>query len=178
MIKIAITGPESTGKSFLAAALAKHYDTLWVEEFARNYLSKIQRPYTFDDVTYIAQQQSLKEIESSNESQKFLFCDTDMLVCKIWQEFVFGKVSNEVEQLFQNNNYHFTLLCDIDLPWEFDPLREHPNKRAELLDLYIYYLNQNKRPYALISGLGEERIKNAIDALAKRIWNYSESDSE
>ena len=170
MIKIAITGPESTGKSFLAAALAKHYDTVWVKEFARDYLHQIRRLYSFDDISYIAQQQAHQELVKASEAKIFLFCDTDMLVCKIWQEFVFGNVSNEVEQLFRYNNYNFTLLCDIDLPWEFDPLREHPNKRAELLDLYIYYLNQNKSPYALISGLGEERIKNAIETLNRSAY--------
>jgi nicotinamide riboside kinase len=165
MIKIAISGPESTGKSFLAEALAKHYDTVWVKEFARDYLNQIQRPYTFDDIGYIAQQQAYQEMEQTRDANNFLFCDTDMLVCKIWQEFVFGKISDEVETLFQNTPYHFTLLCDIDLPWEPDPLREHPDNRAELLEMYINNLNRFHRPYAIIKGLGEERVRNAVEVL-------------
>jgi len=167
MIKIAITGPESTGKSFLAEALAKHYDTVWVKEFARDFLNQIQRPYSFDDISYIAQQQAYKEMDKARDANKFLFCDTDMLVCKIWQEFVFQKVSNQVDELFQNNPYQFTLLCNIDLPWEKDPLREHPDNRKELLKMYINNLNRFHRPYAIIKGLGEERVRNAVEVLEK-----------
>lgn len=167
MIKIAITGPESTGKTSLAQDLAKEFKTLCTSEFARNYLDEINRPYEFEDIEIIAKNQRKREDDLLLKANKILFCDTDILVTKIWSEFVFKKCSPWINQEFEANDYNLYLLCDIDIVWEYDPQREHPHKRQELFDIYKNTLEAYKFPYIIVNGTGNQRIQNAIKAIQK-----------
>ncbi|MCD4735883.1 MAG: ATP-binding protein, partial [Bacteroidales bacterium] len=88
--RIAITGPESTGKSRLSAQLAEHFNTVWAPEYAREYLQKIQRPYTQEDLLEIAKGQKRMHEKMMKFARNILFCDTEMLVIKIWSEFKYG----------------------------------------------------------------------------------------
>jgi NadR type nicotinamide-nucleotide adenylyltransferase len=166
MIKrIAITGPESTGKSSLASELAAHYKTHWVPEFARGYLSELGRPYNYDDILVIARTQ----FQLNNETllaNDFLFCDTELIVTKIWCEVKYGKCHPWIEEHISEQNFDFYLLTDIDLPWEPDPQREHPQMRQHLMELYVDELERLHFPYRIIGGQQEERLKNAIKALS------------
>ncbi|MFN4121680.1 MAG: AAA family ATPase [Flavobacteriales bacterium] len=164
IIRIAITGPESTGKSALAESLAQHYHAKWIPEYAREYLQKNGPAYSFDDITHIAMMQQDREQSASKQSD-LIFCDTDALVCKIWQEYVFGRTAPLVQDWFEKTTYTYTLLCNIDLPWEPDPLREHPNEREELFILYERHLMQHKRPFGIVNGQGYERLVCAINLL-------------
>ncbi len=134
--KIAITGPESTGKSALAQALAQRFQTTWVPEFAREYLKKTNGKYAFEDIETIARGQMQKEQQMLKQANKFLFCDTELLVTMIWSQFVFGKVSPWITEQLSKQKYNLILLTNIDIPWTFDPLREHPDHREELFYLY------------------------------------------
>ena len=100
-------------------------------------------------------------------AKKMVFCDTTLLVNKIWASFVFKEVPIKIIDLYQPQNYAIHLLCNIDLPWENDPLREHPLHREELLKLYENDLKQSNSNYALITGLANERFQNAIIAIGK-----------
>ena len=164
MIKIAITGPESTGKSWLSEQLAAHYKTVWVKEYAREYLAE-KKTYQADDVVQIAVIQHQKELEKSNEAKQLLICDTDMLVCKVWLEIVFNQTHETIEELVKSNAYDFTLLCDIDLPWQPDPLREHPTRREEIFDRYLYWLQTLNQPFEVVNGKGEQRLECAINRI-------------
>lgn len=163
--KIAITGPESTGKSWLAEQLAKSFNTVWVSEFAREYLSKMNTNYTIDDVIAIAKGQLVSEKQSYEKANEFLFCDTEMLVCAIWTDFVFGHIPEFIKEAFENQYYDLYLLCDIDLPWEPDPLREHPDNREQIFEKYKQALTVARLPYVIISGFGENRLNCAINAI-------------
>jgi NadR type nicotinamide-nucleotide adenylyltransferase len=163
--KIAITGPESTGKSWLAEQLAKSFKTVWVSEYAREYLSERSTKYTIDDVIAIAKGQLVLEKQSCVNANEFLFCDTEMLVCTIWTDFVFGYVPDFIKEAFKNQHYDLYLLCDIDLPWESDPLREHPNSRELIFEKYKQALMQAQLPFVIVSGLGENRLNCAINAI-------------
>jgi NadR type nicotinamide-nucleotide adenylyltransferase len=162
VIKIAITGPESTGKTSLAENLAKHFDTIYTFEFARHYLDEINRPYIFEDIEFMAKKQKEIEDEMLPKANKILFCDTDILVTKIWSEFVFNKCSPWIQKEFLSNHYDLYLLCNIDIEWEYDPQREHPHKRQELFNLYENTLEKHNFPYHIIHGEGNQRIENAI----------------
>jgi len=164
---ISITGPESTGKSSLAQALADHYGADWVPEYAREYLAFLDRPYEFDDIARIAEGQLQKEKQMSETNPTYLFCDTDMLVCKIWSEFKFNRVDPLIDRMMSEHRYDLYLLCDIDIPWAADPLREHPDRRRELYDLYFSTLKALEVPFEVISGQGEERTLQAILAIDK-----------
>lgn len=161
MIRISITGPESTGKSWLAQQLADHYQVHWVPEYARNYLEKISRPYTYEDILIIAQNQFGEE-NAIGEIADLLFCDTDFCVTTIWCEVKYGKCHPWITEKLNRNLYGLYLLCDIDLPWQYDPLREHPEMRAELFSMYRNKLEQKDFNYRIVSGTGEKRLQNAI----------------
>jgi NadR type nicotinamide-nucleotide adenylyltransferase len=161
MIRISVTGPESTGKSWLARRLAEHYQTAWVQEYARKYLEDINRTYNYDDILIIAQRQLEEENAAANNTD-LLFCDTDFCVTSIWCQVKYGKCHEWITTQLEQNNYGLYLLCDIDLPWQYDPLREHPEMRTELFEMYRELLQEHRFNYRIVSGTGEERLKNAI----------------
>jgi NadR type nicotinamide-nucleotide adenylyltransferase len=161
MMRISITGPESTGKSWLTQRLAEHYQTTWVPEYARKYLEDLNRPYTYNDILLIAQNQ-FKEENSAGKTNELLFCDTDFCVTSIWCNVKYGECHDWISTKLVENHYNLYLLCDIDLPWQYDPMREHPEMRAELFTIYRELLDKNLFSYHIVSGLGEERLKNAI----------------
>ena len=163
--RISITGPESTGKSWLAENLARHYSTSWVPEYSREYLSSLGRPYRPEDIVNIAKGQLRIENEAALKSDSMLFCDTDLLVNMIWSEFKYGHCDPWILDQAMIHRYDLYLLCNIDLPWEADPLREHPDKRKILFDLYQNNLEKMDVKWVVISGTGNERLMNAIKAV-------------
>jgi NadR type nicotinamide-nucleotide adenylyltransferase len=165
--RIAITGPESTGKSWLAEKLALQYKCLWVPEYAREYLINLDHPYTFADILVISQGQLASENHALLTNNKFLFIDTEILVTKIWCDVKFGKCHDWIVQQIEQKPYDLYLLCDIDLPWEPDPMREHPHKRKYLFDLYQNELQKRNLPFEVISGTGDARLRCAIEAINK-----------
>lgn len=163
--KIAIVGPESTGKSTLAQGLANHYQTVWVPEYARGYLDKLGKPYEQTDLITIAHGQLRLEDERLKDATSFLFCDTTLMVIKIWSEFKYGICAPEILHKMDERKYYLHLLTDIDLPWEADPQREHPTKRSALFNLYETELLDQKLPFAVIQGQQHERLQCAIKAI-------------
>ena len=166
--RIAITGPESTGKSELAKGLAGRYNTLWVPEYAREYLNKLGRPYEYEDILSIAKGQVSGEEEQLEKAQGFLFVDTEMIVLKIWCEVKYKKCHQWILDQLEKQQYDLYLLPDIDLPWQPDPLREHPDKRKELFDLYLDELKRRNLPFEIVDGFGEQRLANAVKCIEKR----------
>lgn len=175
MIRISITGPESTGKSWLAEHLAIHFQTQWVPEFARKYLIDIERPYTYEDILLISRKQFLEE-NSVAKNIKLLFCDTDFCVTRIWCEVKYGKCHKWITDKLKQNNYGLYLLCDIDLPWQYDPLREHPEMRSELFGMYRDLLQEHRFNYRVVKGTGEERLQNAIGFVDEYLRSLNEDD--
>jgi len=166
--KIAITGPESTGKSFLAEKLARSYHTTWVPEFARVYIDHLDREYTYDDILFIAKSQVESEAVAVSMAKDFLFCDTDLIVAKIWCEYKYGKCHPWILDQLENNQYDLYLLLNIDLPWQPDAQREHPDNRKEIFELYLKELNVRGLPYEIINGTDDRRLKNAIEVINQR----------
>ncbi|MCB0806076.1 MAG: ATP-binding protein [Bacteroidales bacterium] len=163
--QIAITGPESTGKSQMARQLASHFNTVWVPEYAREYLENLGRPYRYEDILIIGRQQYQLQKEKLKEASEFIFYDTDFTVLKIWCEFKYGKCHEWIKTQFEKQPIDHYLLMNFDLPWEPDPQREHPAKRLELFDLYVNELRNKRSDFTLISGLGDQRLKHAIEAV-------------
>jgi len=160
--RVAITGPESTGKSWLAKNLADHYHTVWVPEYAREYLEANGSQYDFDDIAFIAKVQKEREESLANVATDVLFCDTEPLVTKIWSEVVFNKCNPWIENEINSNPYDLYLLCYPDIDWEPDILRENPDNRMELFELYVKELEAHGLPYVVIRGQGKERLKHAL----------------
>ncbi|HEY1039497.1 MAG TPA: ATP-binding protein [Bacteroidia bacterium] len=165
IIRVAVVGPESTGKSELSEKLAKHYQTVFVPEFARDYLNNLGRKYTYEDVLFIAEQQILLEKKMEREANKILFCDTALLSIKIWFQVVFTKVPAQIEGWMKSNVYDFYILTDIDMPWVDDPLREHPHFRKELLEMHREQLDTMHADFKRVNGLENTRFLNAVRAI-------------
>ena len=165
IIRIAIVGPESTGKTTLAGQLAKYYRTVFVPEYAREYIEHLQRPYSIDDIVAISKLQMELEDELAIKANKLLICDTNLLVTKIWAEFKYGLCPQWIKENYQERQYDLHLLCKIDLPWEADPQREHPHLREELFATYKHELDKQDKPYHIISGLNEIRLQQATKAI-------------
>jgi NadR type nicotinamide-nucleotide adenylyltransferase len=169
--KIVVIGPESTGKSTLSKSLAEYFKCPWVPEYAREYLEKLEGQYTFDDLLEIAKGQIRKEEMAIKKTENLLICDTDLHVIKVWSHHKFGKVHSWVEQQISNRKYDLYLLTDIDIPWENDPQREHPEpkQREYFLEIYRNLVIDSGIPYKVISGSLEERRKKSIEFIEEKI---------
>ncbi|MBC3542036.1 AAA family ATPase [Rufibacter sediminis] len=165
MIRVAITGPESTGKSTLAAQLAQHFQAPWVPEYARTYLNQLSRPYEALDLEAIAREQLAFWQEEAAKNPPLLFLDTELLVLKIWSEHAYGTTSAFILEELRRQPVDLYLLMNIDLPWQPDPQREHPHLRQFFYDWYKRELEQLGVPYVEISGSADERLRNAIRAV-------------
>ena len=184
--KIVAIGPESTGKSTLCEQLAQHYDRMWCPEYAREYLSTHRKKYNYDDLLTIAmvqvqleekyiqligsQQQEAKRNtcdSSLTTHHSLLFIDTNMYVMKVWCEFVFGKCHQFILDQIARRKYDLYLLCNIDLKWTHDELREYPDfeTRQRLYQIYKDIMLNQPVSWIEISGDKEERLQKAIQAV-------------
>lgn len=173
--KIVITGPESTGKSTIAQALAKHYNTVFVPEFARDYLNNLERAYNYEDLLEIAKGQiELEENLATKAQNQLLICDTDLLVIKVWSEFKYGQCHPWILEQLAQRRYNHYFLTNIDFPWSEDPLREHPEPEMRLyfFNLYQEILKKRNLPFTVLSGDEERRLKTArkiIDEIKNKV---------
>ncbi len=165
--RILILGPESTGKSTLAAALAAYFQEPWVLEVARAYLETLGRPYVYEDLLQIGRQQMKLEDELANGAKNYLFCDTDLRVIQVWSQHRYGKVDPWVLEEITRRTYDLILLCTPDLPWQEDPLREHPDQeiREQLFEQYLEITQQSGFPFQLISGDASARLTASVEAI-------------
>ena len=149
----------------LASFLAEHFRAPLIDEYAREYLEKLGRPYTPEDVVTIGREQYRRIKAAADTQSGWVIADTGLLVISIWLQFKYGMVHPEVESMLKTQPVDFYLLCDIDLPWEEDPLREHPNQRQQLFELYRQRLDALQFKYAVVSGTGNKRFINALNIL-------------
>jgi len=172
IIKIAIVGPESTGKSSLTKQLANHFDTMLVPEFAREYCKNLQRNYTLEDEVNIFYGQIALEKRIVKLAQKdFIFCDTMILTVKIWCDHLFGFTPQEVLKGIAEQSYDLYLLMDIDLPWQEDVLRDFPTLREHFMEIWHQELKALSANYKLVSGTGDQRFLNAKDIVEEFLNN-------
>ena len=138
--KISVTGTECSGKTTLCKELAAHFNCLWVPEMARIVLEKDGPDYDEKKVEELARMQLEEELRLEMLARKaghpWLFCDTDLLVFKIWMEQRFGQCPAWIREKAAGSDYAMTLLLKPDLPWEPDPLRQNPHDRGYLYQLY------------------------------------------
>ena len=162
MDKIILTGPESSGKTTLCNYIASHFKLSQSKEYAREYLKKKGKEYIQEDLLKIAKRQL-------NSEKVNTVLDTDLITIKIWSEYKFGNCDNwildKIEE--QKNEIRFYLLCKPDIPWESDPLRENPNDRMKLFEIYKMELENLGHKYHIVEG--KDRLQNVI----KKIYQLS-----
>jgi len=175
-IKVVLFGPESTGKTTLSKQLATHYNTVWVEEFARDYLQKkwdiegeICEP---KDLLPIARGQMKLENEYAKKANKVLICDTDLLETKVYSEAYYSGTCDPVlEKYAIENTYDVYFLTYIDTPWEKDDLRDKPHERIAMFEAFEKALKKYNKSYVLLKGDETSRLKTAIEHIDKLIVN-------
>lgn len=178
LVKIVLFGPESTGKTTLSIQLAKYYNTVWVEEFARPYLQKIwnqeRRTCEPKDILPIAYGQMALENRLSKRADKVLICDTDLLETKVYSSAYYGGYVDPIlEKAAIESQYDLYLLTYIDTPWVEDDLRDRPELRLEMFEAFEKTLKINNRPYIILKGDKDTRFKLALEAIDKIIANKS-----
>ncbi len=169
--KVAIIGPECTGKSDMSKFLADHFNTVWIPEYARGYINNLVRPYQQQDLLTIAHGQLRLEDEWMRDANRVLICDTNLYVIKVWSEFKFGSCHQEILDNIASRKYDLYLLTYVDVPWEEDPQREHPDQREKLYTLYLNEMKNQPVPFVEIRGEREQRRKLAVDAIEKILKN-------
>ena len=189
LVRVVLFGPESTGKTTLSRQLARHYNTVWAPEFAREYLQKKwnneRKTCEPEDILPIAIGQMKLENSSAEKADKLLICDTDLLETKVYsEEYYGGLVDATLDEAAQKNVYDLYLLTYIDTPWEEDDLRDKPEERLEMFTAFENALKKYNKKYLLLKGDKEMRFKkakNAIDELLvnkKDLFSFSDSFTE
>ena len=165
MLKIIVTGPESSGKTTLCKALSKHYNLPFTKEFAREYLTDLGKNYLQEDLLKIATGQLENEQLIINNQQISLH-DTDLITLKIWSDYKYGNCNNWILEQIEKQKVEnrFYLLCKPDIKWNYDPLRENPTNRNELLEIYKQELENLGHKFLIIKG--EDRNEQAIERLS------------
>lgn len=157
--KIAVVGPESTGKSTMAKYLAKEFNTICIPEYARYYCKDLNNSYTEqDELNMFYGQLALEDAMLDQVATDVIICDTTILTVKVWSDHLFGKTPDNVLTEIKNRKYDFYLLMDIDLPWENDPLRDFPNDRTHFMSIWQKELEAIDANYCIISNQGNKRL--------------------
>lgn len=172
IVKIVIFGPESSGKTTLSKQLAQHYKTSWVPEYAREYLQEKwdneRKICEESDLLPIAFGQMHLENKLSRKASNILICDTDLLETMVYSEEYYNKyVHPDLKQAAIENTYDLYLLTCIDTPWIEDDLRDRPELRIEMFQAFEMALKKYNRPYLMVKGDQETRLKTAITSIDK-----------
>ncbi len=178
-LKVVVYGPESTGKTTLSRQLARHYNSVWVPEYAREYLQKKwndeRKTCQPEDLLPIAIGQMKLENELAQKTDSVLICDTNLLETKVYSEAYYaGTVDPMLDKYAKENQYDLYFLTYIDVPWEADDLRDKPNERVRMFNAFKSALVELKIPYVLLEGSKTERLKIAtqhIDNLLEQRSN-------
>jgi len=163
LLKIAVVGPESTGKSTMANYLATELNTLCVPEYARFYCEDLNRQYTLEDeVNMYHGQRALEEAIATRVTNNILICDTTILTVKIWCDHLFNHTPQNVVEEIKSRKYDLYLLLDIDLPWQDDPLRDFPTEREHFMKVWKAELEAINANYQIISGTDQDRLQKGL----------------
>jgi len=164
--KIVATGPESTGKTTLTQGLAAHFRAPFVPEYARVYLELIKKPpYLQADILTIAKAQVAWEDYYLRQADRFVFYDTGLLVLKVWSEFKYGHCDPWILEQLAQRSYDLYFLCGIDVPWEYDPLRESQADREKLYEIFKNELEVLNCEIIELKGTVQARLNKAISAI-------------
>lgn len=170
LLKIIITGPESTGKTTLGKHLSNYLKEPFVPEFARYFLPTLAAPYRESTLLEIGKGQNYWQQLYQSQASRLLICDTGVEAVDIWFQYRYGFVDAQIRNLFIEDQALLYLLCKPDIPWEPDPLRETPTQRSEIFDLFVSLLDTHDRPYFVVEGLSESnRFQGALNHIQKMI---------
>jgi NadR type nicotinamide-nucleotide adenylyltransferase len=168
MIRIALTGPECTGKSTLTVQLAKHYNAPYFSEYARDYIGSLDREYTYEDVVHIAEVQIRQAKQEVPAGARIAFFDTYLIITKVWFNVVFGKYPGWIDEELKSGTIDLYLLCNTEIPWIADNVRENGGEmREKLYSVYEKELQDMGCRYVVVTGTDSVRLIHAIEAIER-----------
>lgn len=165
IIRVSITGTESTGKTTLCEQLASRYNCTYVPDVSRQYIANLKKPYIYQDVLNIADGIIEAEDNALRTADNLLISDNDLINIKIWLQYYKWQVPTWLNHAIESRKYDIYLLCNIDLPWVEDQQRNNPNDRQQLFDKFVAELKAIDARYALISGDSKKRLQSAVNQL-------------
>lgn len=169
VIKVAILGAESTGKTTLCRDLAAHFGSLWVSEYMRTYLQEKwdsdQKTCTWDDLLPIAQGQIELENKLSQQTNGYLFCDTSLFELMVYANWYYGNCPNVITQAALTHHYDLIVLTDVDIPWVADDLRDSPHQREDISTRFVEELTRYNKQFRQIGGNRNERVQQVVEQL-------------
>jgi NadR type nicotinamide-nucleotide adenylyltransferase len=163
--RICVYGPESTGKSTLAAYLARELETVHVPEYARTLIEMKRGEVTLEDIERIARGQMASEEALARRANRVLVCDTDLITTTIWSHVLFGECPEWIREEAVRRTYDLYLLCDVDVPWVDDVVRYLPQERRSFFERCRAELEARGRPYVEIRGDWDARQRRALEAV-------------
>jgi len=173
VVKVALFGPESTGKTTLSEHLARYYNSVWCPEYAREYLQKKwnneRKVCEEKDMLPIAYGQMQSENELAQKATDVLICDTDLLETMVYYELYYKTCDPLIKEAALANSYDLYFLTYIDVPWEYDELRDRPFEREELFELFKQTLDRYNKPYIILKGDKKERLHKAVSIIDQLI---------
>lgn len=172
IIKVVLFGPESTGKTTLSEQLARQYNTVWVPEYAREYLqdkwNNERKTCEPKDLLPIAEGQMHLENTLTKKATDILICDTDLLETKVYSEaYYVGHCDPILEKYALENTYDLYFLTYIDIPWQEDDLRDKPNERERMFLYFKKTLEKYDRNFVILKGNKSHRLQTAIHHINK-----------
>ena len=172
LVKVVLFGPESTGKTTLSQQLARQYNTVWVPEYAREYLqnkwNNERKTCEPKDLLPIAEGQIRLENELTKKASDVLICDTDLLETKVYSEaYYLGYCDPVLEKYALENTYDLYFLTYIDTPWEADDLRDKPKERERMFAYFHDTLKKYNRNFVILKGDKKTRLKAAVQHIDK-----------
>jgi NadR type nicotinamide-nucleotide adenylyltransferase len=172
LTRVILTGPECTGKTTLTTELSARFGTIYIPEYAREYVENLRCPYTYGDVIHIAQKQVELMKVYSKKARRLVFIDTYLIITKVWLQRVYGTVPEWIDFEIQRTKNDLYLLCRPDIPWEPDRVRENGGEMREILFRdYENELRQAGLHFAIVDGKGDERVSNALKRVEEFLSN-------
>lgn len=168
-LRIVVTGSECTGKTTLSQQLADRLGGLWLPEYSRRYVESVQRALTAADVEPIARGQMALEDASLLSRPQLIVQDTDLVSTVVYAEFYYGRCPPWIEEQAQLRLAPLYLICDIDIPWIPDGVRDQPNAREMIHARFVHTLERVGARAVLVSGLGPERLEHALTVVRDAI---------
>ena len=174
--KICILGGESTGKTTLVRQLAQHFESVWIEEYAREFLNEHDLQLAYADMLHIATTQRAREQEAQKTANRFLFCDTNAIATKIWSNYYFGSTDPQIIE-WADEACAFYLLLAPDIPWVDDGMRDSPQQRDLFFQAFQKELETQQRSYAVITGTGSHRFVTACQTIYNHFYGSSQQST-
>ena len=171
MKRVVVTGSECTGKTTLAGDLARQFGTVCVAEYAREYLDRkvatTGLPLDERDVEPIARGQIAAEDRGAATAKRLLVLDTDLVSTTVYARHYYGACPAWIDQAARDRRGDLYLLCDIDVPWVADSVRDRPHHREHIHALFVEALDTLGAPYVLIRGSWAARLTTAVAAVSE-----------